>query len=361
MRLFISAFREHRWLLLFSGLYMAAVSAAALALGATGREFADVIGYFLGASLFMLFFPMLLLLVWLLRAAAAAHDKNPVLWLRGAAAAFDMQAAAFFREGPFWAGVAAVFAILPLNIFFCVGKSLIPRLTAYRWDPALAALDKTLHFGRYPHELLAPPIERLHLESWVSALYVLWFLALFLTQGYCLFADRDPLARMRYLWSTLLCWTVPGTLLAVLFSSVGPAFYADFYPDPSPYADLLPHLRATGADLEILKIGPAMVEMTHNGRIVNLNALSAMPSLHVGLAFLNALYFCKKTMVIAGAAFIYFLVVLAGSVYLGWHYAVDGYAGAALAAAIWALSKPLVLKLHPEMAAPRNGPVTGSR
>jgi membrane-associated phospholipid phosphatase len=91
-----------------------------------------------------------------------------------------------------------------------------------------------------------------------------------------------------------------------------------------------------------------MLAMTHNGRVVNLNALSAMPSLHVGIAFLNALYFLHKNKAAALAAFAYFLIILIGSVYLGWHYAVDGYAGAACAWAIWALSKPLVRKLHPE-------------
>jgi hypothetical protein len=42
MKIFLSAFYQHRWLMLFSLLYMLAVVAVAAALGATVTEFTDV-------------------------------------------------------------------------------------------------------------------------------------------------------------------------------------------------------------------------------------------------------------------------------------------------------------------------------
>jgi membrane-associated phospholipid phosphatase len=83
-----------------------------------------------------------------------------------------------------------------------------------------------------------------------------------------------------------------------------------------------------------------------------MNALSAMPSLHVAIAFLTVLYFWGKSRAIASVAFAYFLIILAGSVYLGWHYALDGYIGTIMVWTVWALTKPLVAKLHPEWVTP---------
>jgi membrane-associated phospholipid phosphatase len=346
-----AAFYLHRWLFLFSCVYMATVGLTAAALGATFREFLDVIGYFTSACLFMLFYPMLILIAWLIRALIHARQRNPLAWARKAMDEFDAQAVSFFSDGPFWEGVAAIVTILPLNIFFCVGKSLIPHLASYSWDPDFAALDKLLAFGRYPHEIITPLIDRLNIGTGIDSLYIIWFLVLFLAQGYCIFADRDETERMRYLWATLLCWAVIGTGFALLFASVGPAFYADYYPGPSPYAGLIPHLKQISPDLEVLRLGPDMLALRGNGKVVNLNALSAMPSLHVGIAALNACYFWRKSRLAGAAMAGYGFIIFIGSIYLGWHYAIDGYAGAAFAILAWIVSGRIVARLHPDLQA----------
>ena len=46
--------------------------------------------------------------------------------------------------------------------------------------------------------------------------------------------------------------------------------------------------------------------------------------------------------VVAIAAALFALAIFTGSVHLGWHYAVDGYASAFLVAVIWKLSAKLV-------------------
>jgi hypothetical protein len=70
--------------------------------------------------------------------------------------------------------------------------------------------------------------------------------------------------------------------------------------------------------------------------------ISAWPSLHVAGAMWMALtlrsYFPRPQLV----GWSYFVLILVGSVYLGWHYAVDGIAGAAGAIACYALAKRLL-------------------
>lgn len=56
------------------------------------------------------------------------------------------------------------------------------------------------------------------------------------------------------------------------------------------------------------------------------SGISAFPSVHVGLIALNAFFAAEVSRKLGIIAFCYTAFVMASSVYLGWHYAVDGYA-----------------------------------
>ena len=62
--------------------------------------------------------------------------------------------------------------------------------------------------------------------------------------------------------------------------------------------------------------------------------IAAFPSLHVGMIVLFTLALRRYGPVFWCLA-VYSLIVQIGSVALGWHYAIDGYAGALLAAAVF--------------------------
>ena len=55
------------------------------------------------------------------------------------------------------------------------------------------------------------------------------------------------------------------------------------------------------------------------------NGISAMPSLHVGGATLCALLGCRTNKRLGIALSAYAVILMIGSVHLGWHYAIDGY------------------------------------
>lgn len=68
--------------------------------------------------------------------------------------------------------------------------------------------------------------------------------------------------------------------------------------------------------------------------------ISAFPSLHVAgaawVALVVSSFFRKLTLL----SWAYFLLILVGSVYLGWHYALDGLAGLVIALAMYGLAAP---------------------
>ncbi|MCP4182981.1 MAG: hypothetical protein GY761_06650, partial [Hyphomicrobiales bacterium] len=67
--------------------------------------------------------------------------------------------------------------------------------------------------------------------------------------------------------------------------------------------------------------------------------ISAFPSVHVGLITLNALFAREIFPRLAGLAFAYVGIILVSSVYLGWHYAIDGYVAIFVVYAIYWLMK----------------------
>ena len=73
--------------------------------------------------------------------------------------------------------------------------------------------------------------------------------------------------------------------------------------------------------------------------------ISAMPSLHVALATLFAIIAWQCQRWLGALLAVFALVTQIGSVVLGWHYAVDGYAGALLAYGCWMGAGALVRRV----------------
>ena len=65
------------------------------------------------------------------------------------------------------------------------------------------------------------------------------------------------------------------------------------------------------------------------------SGISAMPSMHVSMAFLFALVGWRSNRLIGLMLGIYTIIILMGSVHLGWHYAIDGYAAILGTLLIW--------------------------
>lgn len=231
-----------------------------------------------------------------------------------------------------------------VNGVFFVGfltiKKNIPIAIPFAWDAPLSTLDRTLHFGMLPHDILAPVLAYPPVTFLINVVYKLWFVVLtvfFFWQG---FRKSDTDLRQRYLLSYLLTWLVGTCVMGTILSSAGPCFYGLIVSGPDPYAGLLSHLRDANAIYPVWAVPTQdMLWQSHLRGFGEVEGVSAMPSMHVGttiLFILCAIASGKRWLVWFSAAFSFLIFV--GSIHLGWHYAVDGYAGAAIAWACWTVS-----------------------
>ena len=255
------------------------------------------------------------------------------------------------------ASAALIVALLPaFGIVFTAWKATIPMVQPFQWDRALAAADRALHGGVDPWRLLIPIYDRPALVRAIDEAYVLWFVPTMVIPPLVAWAPYSPL-RQRFLLTFLVSWIVLGVGVAMLFSSAGPVYYHwatgspiaenPFHPmmerlwwnlDPEPLRAVRIHGMLFGAQSD-----PAMV-----GR-----GISAFPSLHVGITVVYAIagWYVSRFWGVVATAFA--LVTLLGSVVLGWHYAIDGYAGALGVAVIWWASGRLLRRRREVMDRPR--------
>jgi hypothetical protein len=139
--------------------------------------------------------------------------------------------------------------------------------------------------------------------------------------------------RARFWLAFLLTWVLLGTLLATAFASAGPVYYERVTGDPGPFAPLMTRLEAQ-PDLQLHEGIRGLWALHSAKRFVLGTGISAFPSLHVGIAVLGICAAWPRPWLSATFA-LFTLGTLLGSVALGWHYAVDGYASIILVPLIW--------------------------
>jgi hypothetical protein len=194
-----------------------------------------------------------------------------------------------------------------------------------------------LHGGRHPWELLHPLLGHPRVTSVLGVAYQLWLLMMYLIVVLVAFDTRRRALRMRFLISYFLTWVVLGTFGAIAFASMGPCYDPALARNEGPYAPLVQYLHEIhdATPIRALDSQKRLWADFSQNRVGIGSGISAMPSLHVGACVLFALFGWRysRTAGIALAAFA--LAIFLGSIHLGWHYAIDGYAGGIGAAAIW--------------------------
>ena len=223
-------------------------------------------------------------------------------------------------------------------------KGIIPIVAPFSWDPALAAADRFVHGGVPPWELLQPILGAPIVTYAMSLAYTLpWYVAIVVLQFWYTFSLNSR--RMQFLITYVLCWSVIGTALAITFSSAGPVYYGYVVAGENPYAPLLATLDAVNRIYELpTSSAQAYLWDGYQRYLLRLGSgISAMPSMHISLAFLLVLVAWDAHRGLRSIAVGYLIIVMAGSVYLGWHYAIDGYVSIAATGVIWlAVSRALV-------------------
>ncbi len=218
-------------------------------------------------------------------------------------------------------------------------KDIIPLVRPFSWDTTFAALDRTLHFGADPWRILQPVFGHWWASLGLNFVYNLWFFIIWFALIAMIFSEKADRLRMRFLLSFFLCWSIGGSFLAIVFSSAGPVYFErlGFGAD---YAPLMAYLRNADSisHLWALDIQEMLWTAYIDGTSSVASGITAMPSMHVTSAVLIALLCREMSRPARIAGYLFAASIMIGSVHLGWHYAVDGYAGAALAVFFWWLS-----------------------
>jgi membrane-associated phospholipid phosphatase len=125
--------------------------------------------------------------------------------------------------------------------------------------------------------------------------------------------------------------------------SAGPAFYGKVTGDGSRFAAQLDFLARGSGWAESAASYQQYLWMLHSlGQTGFGSGISAFPSVHVGLATFNALFVWEYDRRLGILAFAYAALIEMSSVYLGWHYAIDGYAAAMATVLIYAATRQMI-------------------
>lgn len=205
-------------------------------------------------------------------------------------------------------------------------------------DEALARMDRWI-FGGDPglwlHQLIGSPAT----TRFFDATYHSWFVPT--TLGLCVVGlCASPRTRAQYVTAYVGVWIVLGAVLAYLLPAAGPAFYRDLVgaAGAEPFIAVHQHLASTSASgsfLTSLYNQSYLLENLGSPTLVVGGGISAVPSVHNAMAVLFALASFRAHYLLGLAMSGFALLIWIASVYLNWHYAVDGIAGALGAILLW--------------------------
>lgn len=249
------------------------------------------------------------------------------------------------------AGFAALYLVITL---FASTKSILHIVQPHNLDETFIAIEQFLHFGFLPNTLVDEAMGFKDLYLFLDTMYFLWFFILYIYLCLQILSNPYSQLRERYLVTFAAVWFLLGNVAATLMASVGPIFIEDFFKTETS-SMAMNTIRASADIFEVHSeekkyfaafFKNMLTGYMANETVVDANTASAMPSVHVAIAALMAFHSYHVNRALCVAMSLYLLVVLAGSVLLCWHYAVDGYMAILLTFGLWKLSAFLPAPRH---------------
>ncbi len=228
--------------------------------------------------------------------------------------------------------VACVFALGLLMPTYSWGKLCVPFFNSRVWDTQVYDLELLVHLGLDPSRFLFALVEGSEFATkaidWSYAQYgtlvglsVAWFVS-----------EPDLDVRHRFVRGFTMVWLC-GLAGYLLLPVHGPIYV---FPELVPaIAEHFP--RNFGTQTLLLENYKTLLAVLDgaNFQVIPVYGIAALPSLHVAVpAFLFA--FCAGTGMLLRVFYLAATaLMLLGSIVTGWHYAIDGYAGIAIAGVCW--------------------------
>ena len=206
-------------------------------------------------------------------------------------------------------------------------KNAVPFVNDNLWDSTFARVDSWLFFGNDPAAVLHSVLGTSPLVAhFFSAVYVAWIVLIPVSLAWALVFTRLHAVAAWFVTAIAVDWAL-GAALYFAFPTLGPV-----YSSPQDFAGL-PHTMVTDLERSLL-----------NGRIEvladpvgahTLQSIAAFASLHVGLMVTMCLIvqLASRRRLPKVAAWVFLALTSLGTIYLGWHFAVDTLGGVLVGAA----------------------------
>lgn len=308
---------------------MAVVIAAGVALAAVGVSVLRPSSYLSNASIYFSAW-VLFVCVHIARDLLRDRPASPIAYVRSMFDGEYMQAA--------WRGLPLVLAATLFMPAFSAVKSAIPLLNDYTWDRTFIALDRAIH-GTDVWITLQPWLGHPLITAGLGLSYHAWFQLIYCGTIYFAVYEKNRYLAARYFIAYFATWTIGGMVLAVGLASVGPCFVKPLL-GMDTFAEQMAYLAMADKayPVMVLDVQQQLLAWHSSGQHGLGRGITAMPSMHVALAFLFFLAMCHVSRW-AGLAFgLFFVAIFLGSIHLGYHYAVDGYVSILLVAVLWQIS-----------------------
>lgn len=218
-------------------------------------------------------------------------------------------------------------AVMTSHVYFWI-KLLVPILNERDFDQLLWNLDQSLFFGFAPALLFADLFSHPAAMRVIDWSYAKVFFTSFTVAFMFFLAVPSRRVRMAFITGSSILW-IAGAWIYLIAPSLGPALrFPELW---APYAE---SLRVTVYSQALLMDNYRKVLMWKQGASEGVHymlGVAAFPSLHVG--FQTYLFLWMRHLWVFGQIVfgIFVLAIAVGSVVTGWHYLIDGIAGALLA------------------------------
>lgn len=247
---------------------------------------------------------------------------------------FDWEGHGFFSLGawPMLLLALTCYSLILTSNIALVSLTLLREAPAWR-DEILFAIEKPLLLWTTGLGLDPTPWDRLYFLCWPGELGAVFVLVLL---------TRRPGFVLHYCVSFVLLYYV-GRFLGVLNPVQGPLFFlAERY-------EFLAGTMTERAASEISRVLHAEPTSVTPSALL-LGGISAMPSLHVGMVSLTAYWLAVARRATLWLGVPWVLGVWCSTVLLGWHYALDGAGGIALAALCVGMTRWAIARFEPTLA-----------
>jgi hypothetical protein len=232
----------------------------------------------------------------------------------------------------------AIALLLATSYLYFTFKVNIAKFAPFIWDHLFLRIDRAIFLGRDPWVLSHRILPGVWATKILDGVYLAWFLVLFAAiLAVAVLPMRHPL-RLSFIFALGLNWVVGGVILAILLPAAGPVYLERVTGDPS-FAPLLDQLHAQARRTPIMAL--KIQEWLWDGYIrrdVDPAGIAAFPSLHVSIPTTCACLGFAANRTIGWLMSAFTAAVLVGSVHLGWHYAIDGFAGILMGIVLWRFS-----------------------